>query len=123
MAQYTRGQVKGIGTPDGTADQGGMVMLPYANVRTVTGTDTATTDDGIILANSTSAAFTETLPSAASYTGIFTLVKTDSSTNQVTIAPSGSDTINGASTYTSGLNAQYGKVQLASDGVSKWYVV
>lgn len=78
--------------------------------------------DGVIFGNASSAAFTLTLPAAASgNAGLrFTFVKTDSSTNAVTIAASSSQTINGATSQK--LSSQYAKMTLISDGANWWEI-
>lgn len=96
----------------------GSTSLP----RIVIATDTATVTDSYLLAATAGGAFTETLPLAAQYRGGIRITKTDSSANQLTIGISGSDTINGASTYTTGYTTQYTSKTFMSDGVSKWYV-
>ena len=72
------------------------------------------------------AARTLTLPSAASLNAGQALTLGDSSggcsaSNTLTIARSGSDTINGGASLI--LNQAYGQAVLQSDGVSKWVVI
>lgn len=67
-----------------------------------------------------------TLPAASSINPGQTIMVADyfggvSSTNNLTIQRSGSDTINGASSTT--ITAAYGRIELRSDGVSKWSAV
>lgn len=81
---------------------------------------TATTSDFLINCDATSAAFTITLPAAASNTGkIYEIYKTDSSTNAVTIDANGSETISGFTTKV--LGHQHHGVLIICDG-SGWVV-
>ena len=81
---------------------------------TKTTTYTATIDDYLVICDSTSGAFTVTLPTATSVTGqIFEFVSSASS-NDVTIDGDGSETINGAANFV--LANQYEKVRLYSTG-------
>lgn len=97
---------------------------PAAGVLTKTGDYTVTTaDEGkTIAADATSAAFTITLPAASTAGDGFDIfiVKSDSSTNAVTLDGDGSETINGSTTYT--LSNQYDAVHLQSDS-SEWFVL
>lgn len=82
---------------------------------------TAVIQDGTILGNATTAAFTVTLPTAANICGkVFTIKKTDSGANAVTVGTTSSQTIDGATTYS--LATQYKYVKVMSDG-SNWQVV
>lgn len=82
--------------------------------------------DGIVAITVGTADFTVTLPSCASVpAGKMVTVKDESgvlgtNSKTVTIARAGSDTIDGATTAT--VTANYGRVSLYSDGVSKWFV-
>lgn len=90
-------------------------------VVTKTTTYTASTLDNLILADTTSAAFTVTLPAASANKGkTLKIQKSSSDLNYVTIARAGSDTINGATSTL--LNVQYEEVELVSDGTSNWYI-
>lgn len=73
--------------------------------------------------DATSGAFAVTLPSVVSVTNgpIVYIKKIDSSTNDVTIAADGGDTIDGSGTYV--LSAENQAVALSSDGVSAWRIV
>lgn len=83
-------------------------------------TATNLSEDFLYPCDATSAGFTVTLPLAANYQyKKYCIKKIDSSANIVTIARSGSDTIDGATTKT--LTAQYNAITLVSDGVSKWH--
>lgn len=86
-----------------------------------TTTYTATTDDSLILCSGSS--FTVTLPAASAGGGgkILRIQKTDASTsNIITIARAGSDTIQGLTSTT--LNTQDEVVTLMSDGALTWYI-
>lgn len=78
---------------------------------------TATTAVSVILCNATTAAFTVTLPTAVGFTGLeYTIKKTDSSANAVTVATTSSQTIDGSTTYS--LPTQYNFVTVVSDGAN-----
>lgn len=86
-----------------------------------TTTYTIGANDGLILCNATSAAFTVTLPTAAGASGrIYTIKKTDATTNAVTLGTTSSQTIDGTTTRVIAL--QYGFLQVQSDG-SNWQLV
>jgi hypothetical protein len=93
-----------------------------ANIRTVTATTTATTGDGTLLGDATSAAFDVDLPAAASHDGrLYYIKKIDSSVNAVSIDPNGSELIDGSSTsYV--LAAQWDSVIVQSNGTS-WFIL
>ena len=74
----------------------------------------------MLLCDATGAAFTVTLPAAATVSGAsISVKKTDSSGNAVTIDGNGAETIDGATTLA--LSTQYEAVTLWSDG-SNWWV-
>jgi len=82
---------------------------------------TATSSDDVIPCDATSAGFTVTLPAAASSTGMeVVIVKTDASTNLVTIDGNGSETIGGATT--TALATRYESIKIVCDG-SNWQIV
>lgn len=86
-----------------------------------TGAYTATDSDDVILCSASGGAFTITLPTAVGISGrVYHIKKTDSSTNAVTIAGNGSETIDGATTQT--LTIQYESMSVVSDG-SNWSVL
>lgn len=62
---------------------------------------------------------TVTLPAASESSARISVKKTDSSGNAVTVVPSGSDTIDGATSKS--LPNQYDSVEVVSDGESAWY--
>lgn len=91
------------------------------NVVSKVTTYTATGNDDVILVDSSGGAWTLTLPAAASNTGhVFTVIKTDSSFNAVTIDPNASETIDSDSTTT--VNTQRERLEFVSDG-SNWYII
>lgn len=82
---------------------------------------TAEVTDSVILCSAAGGAFTVTLPSAVGLAGhVYTIKKTDSSANAVTIATTSSQTIDGAATKT--LSTQYSLWQVASDGAN-WQIL
>lgn len=90
---------------------------------TKTGTTyTISNTDTVIIADATSNAVTITLPAASTMTGYrFYIKRKDNVTaNAVTIARTGADTIDGATSQT--LNAQYTSATVVSDG-SNWYII
>lgn len=105
-----------------TTDGSGTTSWRYADKTTAkTTTYTATGDETLITCDATSAAFTVTLPAAASFTGKrYVIKKIDSSVNAITIDPNGAELVDGASTTT--LNTQYEAVEIVCDG-SNWHIV
>jgi hypothetical protein len=102
-------------TSNGTAS----LSLPN-NITTKTANYTALTTDNIILCDATSGAFTITLYPASGNAGRkLTIIKTDTSTNAITIDANGSETINGA--LTQSLNSQHSTLTLVCDG-SNWRI-
>ncbi len=92
-----------------------------SNIVSKTSAYTATSNDYTITCDATSAAFTLTLPAAASHTGrILIIKKTDSSVNAVTVDGDSSETIDGATTYD--LRVRYQSITIQSDG-SNWHVI
>jgi len=76
--------------------------------------------DGTILVNATAAAVTIKMPSAAENKGrIFTVLKTDSGGNAMTVNGNGAN-INGSTTQST--STQYGKFTLQSDGTN-WFLI
>jgi hypothetical protein len=85
-----------------------------AIVKSVTTTYSAEATDSTILCNATGAAFTVTLPKAASCKGhVLILKKTDASGNAITVDGNGAETVDGA--------AQWNSVTVQSDGTN--YVI
>ncbi len=95
--------------------------IGYNNTVSKTAAYTATTSDELIAANATGGAFTITLPTAiGNKDKVFTIKKTDSSGNGVTIGTTSSQTIDGATTIS--LSAQYYSHTVVSDGAN-WQAV
>lgn len=93
---------------------------------TVTTTKTSsytTAADELVQADPTSAGFTITLPAVASGNKghRITIKNISTSTNTITIARAGSDTIDGGTSTT--ITTSKGKVTLVSDGTSNWMVL
>lgn len=85
------------------------------NVRTVTAGFTVLPSDDTILADATSGAFTLTLPAAAGLDGkSYTIKKTDSTNNIVTIDANASELIDGLLTYQ--LTGQYTSLAIVASG-------
>jgi hypothetical protein len=90
-------------------------------VQSKTTTYTAALSDDLILGNATGGAFSVTLPTAVGCSGKrYTVKKTDSSGNAVTVATTSSQTIDGVTTKA--LGTQYQSVAVVSDGAN-WQVV
>jgi hypothetical protein len=86
-------------------------------IRTVTANYTALTTDSIILCNATSGNITITLYTSVGNSGRkLTIIKTDSSTNTVTIDGNSTETINGA--LTMALAVQNDRLTLICDGTN-----
>lgn len=98
------------------------VLANFSKVRMVpivskTTTYTATLNDEVILADTSGGAWTLSLPAAAAATGkVYTVKKTSSDANLVTIDPSGSETIDGSTTKT--LLTQYSSISIISNGTN-----
>jgi hypothetical protein len=97
--------------------------------RQVSSTATLTLSDYVVVANATSAEFTITLPSVSSTAGacngmMLFIKKIDSTSNAVTIAASGTDTIEGNASVA--LKKQYDSLQLVSNnsgGRHEWFIL
>jgi hypothetical protein len=102
------------------------VMADVAEAVQVRAISSATTlalsDHGkVIECDASSSGFTVTLPAASSSTGAtYTIKKTDSSSNAVTVDANASETIDGSTTQT--LDSQYDAFTIRCDG-SEWFVV
>jgi hypothetical protein len=85
------------------------------------GAYTTTALNRIITVTNAGGTYALTLPAASGMVAGFelTIKKTDANTNQITVTPSGSDKIDGASTFA--LAAQYKYIHLCCDGVANWY--
>ncbi len=89
--------------------------------RTLSAAYTLTISDSVILADATTAAFTATLPTAIGATGRqYTIKKTDSSANAVTLGTTSAQTIDGLTTQS--LATQWEFLLVASDGAN-WVIV
>ena len=90
-------------------------------VSTVTANTTVATSAKTLLANAVSAGFKITLPAIATANKGFAprIIKSDTSTNPVTVTPSGANTINGQ-TGDYVMNTPYQAMEIASDGSSNW---
>lgn len=86
---------------------------------TKTGAYTLTQDDYIVLGDATGGAFSLTLPTAAGFRGLTYVLKRISAANNVTVATTSSQTIDGAATYV--LDAQYKSIVVVSDN-SNWII-
>ena len=107
-----------IGT--GSPSTGRFTGLQAATV-TKTAGYTATSSDFTILCDATTAAFTVTLPAAASNPGrIYNVKKIDASANAVTIQGSAAETVDGSNTKA--VTAQWQNVQLHSNGAA-WFIL
>ncbi len=90
-------------------------------IPTKTAAYTLTATDSVLLADATTAAFAATLPSAVGIVGRqYTIKRTNSGGNNVTVGCTSGQTIDGASTKT--LGAQYSAVTIVSDGAN-WQIV
>lgn len=95
------------------------LVAPASQVRNISSAYTAQPGD-IILADTTTAGFTITLPPASkSYDVIVMAMKISADANTLTIDGHGADTINGAATGTTA--TQYGNFTLICNGVSAWF--
>jgi hypothetical protein len=74
----------------------------------------------VLLVNATSASVTVNLPTAVGNSAAYSIKKTDSSVNTVTIDGSGSETIDGGDTAV--LRRQYESITIVSDD-TRWYII
>jgi hypothetical protein len=82
---------------------------------------TVTASDTVVFADATSGSVTITLPVASGLSGYrFYVKRIDSSGNSVSIARSGSDTIDGSTSQS--LDLQYTSITIVSNG-SNWYII
>ena len=117
-----QGEVNADRLNQSMADLSQVVNAPARDaVTTVDAAYTVEFEDGLILANSTGGALTVTLPLAATMTGrVVTVKRVNGGGNNVTIARSGSDTLDGATSLT--LSSQYQSYTLQSDGSAGWWI-
>ena len=104
---------------------GNMLLAGYissfgtrVSVVSKTSSYTATANVDVIACNASSAAFTVTLPAATGSGAKYIIVKTDSSTNAVTLSAAGTDTIEGSATKT--LSSQYNKIAVIDIASGLW---
>jgi len=92
-----------------------------AAIATKTGDYTLTAKDYTILGDASGGAITLTLPTSVGATGqIYQLKRLNSGANNVTVATTSSQTIDGATTYT--LSMQYENITVQSDGAN-WVIL
>ena len=106
----------GIGTasPNSVLTTGGAIATPYVGVNSA---HTLGASDSVLACNATSAAFNVTLPDATLATGrTYTVKRTNTNPNNVTVVTSDSQTIDGASAYVLGAPNQ--SVTLVSNGTN-----
>lgn len=85
-----------------------------------TGNYTLTNSDEVILGNAAGGSFTVTLPTAVGSTRAYSVKKTDSSANTVTLATTSSQTVDGG--LTAVLRVQYESITVVSDGAN-WFII
>jgi hypothetical protein len=114
-----------VNAPSGSGTFGnlysnGIVQMLGVNVkyRNISATYTATTSDDYFI-NITTGTFTLNLPTAATPYGQVYVIK-NSGTGTITVDPNGSQTIDGATTFT--MNVQNGSITIISDGTN-WKIV
>jgi hypothetical protein len=130
----TVAKVNGITLPASGPSGSGLVLTttgttttswqtPQAGQHTVATKSSAytlTTSDEVILANANSGSFSLTLPTAIGNTNLFSIKKIDASSNTVTVATSGGQTIDGGSTAV--IRVRYASISVVSDG-SNWCII
>ena len=116
----------GIGTtaPSSKLEVNGAIATAVVTIINTDSPYTPTSSDSVILVNAGGGAVTVTLPAASTCKGrMYTIKKTDSTANVVTISRSGSDYID-ASTITSiGLSDQSKYFTVISNGVDAWFII
>lgn len=94
---------------------------PVVATSTKTSSYTITGTDVVIFADATSGNVTITLPAASSFTGFnFHIKRIDASSNSCSVARSGSDTIDGVTSF--GLDTRYDALRVVSNG-SNWFIL
>jgi hypothetical protein len=118
----TSKRIVNVATPTATTDAVNKTYVDNLALTSKTANYTAVAGtDNIILCDATSASFTITLPAASGNTGIsFTIKKTDSSVNTVTIDANASETIDGQLTQV--IATQYQAIRIVSNGTS-WSII
>ena len=117
LALGSTGQVMGIssGHPAWVSTNGTFTTSTQTSSYTITSSDT------VVFANAASASVTITLPAASGLAGYrFYVKRIDSSANTVTVSRSGSDTIDGLTSFT--LDLQYTAFGVVSNGTA-WYIL
>lgn len=89
-------------------------------VVTKTADYTATTSDEVILVDASGGGVTITLPTAVGTANMYSVKKTDSSANLVTVATSASQTIDGGTTAQ--LKVQYASISVVSNNAN-WFII
>jgi hypothetical protein len=111
----------GIAEDHATVVSDNRVFFGQKDYRTVTTTYAIIPTDNIILADATSAGFTVTLPSAIGLAGAkFTIKRINSNANNVTIATTSAQTIDGATTQV--LTMPFSSFDLVGDGTN-WQII
>lgn len=121
IARRTDGAVGGAlyVKESGTGNTGWKLASRTLPSSTKTAAYTATIDDGLILCDATSGAFTVTLPAVSGNAGLeLTIKKIDASVNAITVDGNASETIDDAATAS--LASQYNSVTVVCDGVEWW---
>ena len=77
----------------------GVSLVGSEVIRLVTGSDSITAADEILMVNNTSGAASITLPAATGSGKVYTVKRTVTSTSDVTIDPNSSELIDGAATF------------------------
>ena len=95
--------------------------IDIRRITTKSAVATLTTGEAGFVKVSAAAGYTLTLPTAVGNKLTYIFVKTDANTNLITIDGAGTETINGALTYTD-LNYQYAYVAIRSDNAN-WFVL
>lgn len=95
--------------------------LTYATATKTSGYSISSSDC-VIFANATSGNVTITLPAASTVSGYqFVIKRIDASTNTCSVAPNGTDDIDGVNASVT-LNIQYTSITVVSNG-SAWYII
>ncbi len=94
------------------------VMAGEDNVRFTAVSTTLTESDGVLVCDATAGNIVVSLPTVTLIGKRFLIVKSDSSTNTVTVSAFGNDAIEGSTSKT--LSTQFQKVDLVANGVSMW---
>jgi hypothetical protein len=97
------------------------ISTPSSSTYYIDNTTTGNSVGETVLANASSAAMTIYLPTTASNGNFYTIKKTDSSTNWVTVSAASGQYIDGGSTAV--IEIQYASITVVSDGSSNWYII